>query len=550
MVTRFQRYGQIADVLIKYGFGILVEEVFPGSERLRAFKRRGKKEELPTYVRVRLAIEELGPTFIKFGQIMSTRRELLPPELIVELQKLQDQVAPLPYEEVKPVIEEYCPDFGSCFDLIEEEPFAAASLSQVHRAVLKDRSVVALKIQRPGIVDLIETDILILQSLADRVESMYPDLRVYSPRGMVDEFAVQIRRELDFVQDGLNAERIGHNMREVRGVRVPKIYWKYTGTRLLTMEYVEGVRIDDIPAIKSMGLLPREIAERGFSAYIKQIFVDGFFHGDPHPGNLLVTENGFIVFLDFGIVGVLRPEKKRRFIELLLAIVNGDVSRVMNALSNLGVHIRPEDLDNVEDELYVVLLDYQDAQIGQFDFGQALIGLTDTLRRYRIRVPPSLMLMMKVIIMVLDVGTELDPTFNFDKHVRPHIAEIAARERFSPKKVLDAGRAVTDAIESLVTLPRSIAETLQNVTEGSIALEMEKNTLNQIQLMFDHVTDKILVGLIVAAIVVGSSLVLRVSDVTLPNYIAWLAIVGYTVAVLVGFYAIYHAIVYEPGGRT
>ncbi|RXE57383.1 ubiquinone biosynthesis protein [Methanoculleus taiwanensis] len=547
MVTRFQRYGQIADVLIKYGFGILVEEVFPGSERLRAFKRRGQKEELPAYVRVRLAIEELGPTFIKFGQIMSTRRELLPPELIVELQKLQDQVAPLPYDEVKPVIEDYCPVFGDCFDLIEEEPFAAASLSQVHRAVLKDGSVVALKVQRPGIVDLIETDLLILQSLAERVESMYPDLRVYNPRGMVDEFAVQIRRELDFTQDGKNAERIGRNMREVRGVRAPKIYWQYTGTRLLTMEYVEGVRIDDLPALREMGLLPREIAERGFSAYIKQIFIDGFFHGDPHPGNLLVTEKGFIVFLDFGIVGVLRPEKKRRLINLLLAIVNSDVDRTMDALHDLGITIKPEDVDSVKDELYVVLIDYRDAQLGQFNFGMALIGLTDTLRRYRIRVPPAFMLMTKVIIMVLDVGTELDPTFNFDRNIRPHLTAIAARERFSPEKLLDVGHVINDAIDSLVRLPRSFAETLQNVTEGSITLEMEKSTIDRVEQMLDHVTDKILVGFIVAAIVVGSSLVLQVSDVTLPDYITWIAILGYAVAVVVGFYAIYHAIVYGRG---
>ncbi|MDN7025634.1 AarF/ABC1/UbiB kinase family protein [Methanoculleus sp. FWC-SCC1] len=550
MVTRFQRYGQIADVLIKYGFGILVEEVFPGSERLRAFKKRQKVEERSVYERIRLAIEELGPTFIKFGQITSTRRELLPPELIEELQKLQDQVAPLPYSDVLPVIREYCPNFGECFDLIEEEPCAAASLSQVHRAVLKDGSVVALKVQRPGIVDLIEIDLLILRSLADRVEMMYPDLRVYNPSGIVDEFALQIRRELDFVQDGKNAERLGRNMRDVHGVRVPKIYWNYSGTRMLTMEYVEGVRIDDVDALRKMGLLPGELAERGFYAYIKQIFIDGFFHGDPHPGNLLVTDRGSIVFLDFGIVGLLRPEKKRRFIDLLLAIVETDVDRVIDAFKHLGVSIKPEDLENVKDEIYLVLVDYRDMQIQQFDFGMALMGLTDTLRRYRIRVPPTLMLMLKVIVMVMDVGTALDPTFNFDRKIRPYITEIVVQERFSPKRVLGAGHAIAEAVDSLVALPRSIADTLQNVSEGSITLEVEKSNLAQIVDTLDHVTDKVLIGLIVAAIVVGSSLILRVSDVVLPDYITWLAIMGYAVAVVVGFYAIYHAIGYRSdGGR-
>ncbi len=234
MVTRFQRYRQIADVLVKYGFGILVEELVPGAERLRAFRKRARVEKRSVYERIRLAIEELGPTYIKFGQIMSTRRELLPPPLIEELQRLQDRVAPLPYEQVRPVIEEYCPNLEECFDLIEEEPVAAASLSQVHRAVLKNGDVVALKVQRPGIVELIETDLLILRSLADRVETMFPDLRVYNPRGLVDEFSAQIRRELDFSQDGMNAERLRRNMRDVAGVRIPGVYWEYTGPRMLT----------------------------------------------------------------------------------------------------------------------------------------------------------------------------------------------------------------------------------------------------------------------------------------------------------------------------
>ncbi|HPK82291.1 MAG TPA: AarF/UbiB family protein, partial [Methanoculleus sp.] len=255
MVTRLRRYRQIADVLAKYGFGILVEEVFPGIGRL--WKAPVPAEEKQSvYERIRLALEELGPTYIKFGQIMSTRRELLPPELIAELQRLQDRVDPLPFEEIRPVIRKYCPNLEECFDIIEADPVAAASLSQVHRAVMKDGQVVALKVQRPGIVDLIEADILILQSLARRVESLFPDLRVYNLPGMVDEFAVQIRRELDFSQDGMNAERLRRNMRDIPCVKIPRIHWGITGPFLLAMDYVEGVRIDDVAAIRAFGLFP------------------------------------------------------------------------------------------------------------------------------------------------------------------------------------------------------------------------------------------------------------------------------------------------------
>ena len=539
MVTRFQRYRQIADVLVKYGFGILVEEVIPGGRRLQAL-RRSPGEERSVYERIRLAIEELGPTYIKFGQIMSTRRELLPPELIEELQKLQDQVAPLPFEEIRPVIQRYCPNLEECFDIIEEEPVAAASLSQVHRAVMRDGRVVALKVQRPGIVDLIETDILILQSLARRVESLFPALRVYNLRGMVDEFSVQTRRELDFAQDGMNADRLRRNMRGIPGVKIPRVHWEISGPCLLAMDYVEGVRIDDVAAIRAFGLFPEDIADLGFSAYIQQIFVDGLFHGDPHPGNLLVTRRGEIAFLDYGIVGVLRPERRRAFADLLLAMTRTDVAGVIAALERLDVHISPADLDSVKDDLYLVLLDYREMRLEQVNFAIAIRGLTDILRRYHIRVPSNLMLMMKVVVMVIDIGIRLDPSFNFDQRIRPYLARIIAQQRFSPDTVADSVRSLAGAAEGLLAIPGNVNETLKTLSEGAVTIELEDSDLAKIVGVIDRTSDKLIVGLVVAAIVVGSSLVLRVADLPIPRYVTTLAVVGYVFAVLVGFYAVYN----------
>ena len=539
MVTRFQRYRQIADVLVKYGFGILVEEVIPGGRRLQAL-RRSPGEERSVYERIRLAIEELGPTYIKFGQIMSTRRELLPPELIEELQKLQDQVAPLPFEEIRPVIQRYCPNLEECFDIIEEEPVAAASLSQVHRAVMRDGRVVALKVQRPGIVDLIETDLLILQSLARRVESLSPALRVYNLRGMVDEFSLQIRRELDFAQDGMNADRLRRNMRGIPGVKIPRVHWGISGPCLLAMDYVEGVRIDDVAAIRAFGLFPEDIADLGFSAYIQQIFVDGFFHGDPHPGNLLVTRRGEVVFLDYGIVGVLRPERRRAFADLLLAMTRTDVAGVIAALEKLDVHISPADLDSVKDDLYLVLLDYREMRLERVNFAVAIRGLTDTLRRYHIRVPSNLMLMMKVVVMVIDIGTRLDPSFNFDQRIRPYLARIIAQQRFSPETMAKTVWSLADAAEGLLAIPGNVNETLKTLSEGTVTIELEDTDLGKIVGVIDRTSDKLIVGLVVAAIVVGSSLVLRVADLPIPRYVTTLAVVGYVFAVLVGFYAVYN----------
>ena len=285
----------------------------PGRARFR-LPIAGKAPETSTvYERMRLALEELGPTFVKFGQIMSTRTELLPPELIEQLKKLQDHAKPLPFSEVRAVLEENCPNLDDWFCEIDEIPVASASIAQVHRAVLKDGTIVALKVQRPGIGEIIETDIRILQSMAERIETVFPEIRVYNPAGMVEDFSQQIVKELDFTRDARNIDRMTRNFRGVPGIRFPKVFWEFSSPHVLVMEFIEGVRIDDPEAITAMGLDPHEIGVRGFHAYLKMIFEDGFFHGDPHPGNLLVTKEGDIVFLDFGIVGILRPEKRQTF---------------------------------------------------------------------------------------------------------------------------------------------------------------------------------------------------------------------------------------------
>jgi len=322
-------------------------------------------------------------------------------------------------------------------------------------------------------------------------------------------------------------------------VMIPRIYWSLSGPSMLAMDYVEGVRIDDVKAIRSLGLFPEEIARIGFEAYVKQIFVDGFFHGDPHPGNLLVTPRGEIVFLDYGIVGVLRPEKKRVFVDLLLAMTRTDVVGVITALRKLDVQISPEVLDDVKDDLYVVLLDYRETRIEQVNFATAIRGLTDTLRRYHIRVPSSLMIMMKVIMMVMDIGILLDPSFNFDRQIRPFLVNIAAQQRLSLDNVTDAVHALVSAAEGLLAIPGNVNDTLKTLSEGTVTIKLEDHDLNDIVNVIDRTSDKIIVAVVVGAIVVGSSLILRMGEIPIPGYVSLLATLGYVVAVIVGFYAVY-----------
>ena len=268
------------------------------------------------------------------------------------------------------MIRQTCPELKDWFCEIDESPVASASIGQVHRAVLKDGTVVALKVQRPGIPELIENDLAILQSMAERIEGVFPESRMYNPTGLVQDFATQIRKELDFTRDGRNAERMARNFRDVPGIHFPKIYWDYSSSRLLVMEYVRGVRIDNVEAITAQGSDTHEIAVRGFNADPKMIFEDGFYHGDPHPGNLLISEMGELVFLDFGIVGVLRPEKKHLFVNLLFAMTTDDVDMIIKALEGFGIFVAEENREALRDDLYIMLHDFGGGdQIVQFNFG-------------------------------------------------------------------------------------------------------------------------------------------------------------------------------------
>jgi len=544
MVTRIVRYAQIVDVLSKYGLGIGLEKLFPGRARFRLPQTGAKSDTSTIYERIRLALEELGPTFVKFGQIMSTRSELLPPEMIEQLKKLQDHAKPIPFSQVMAVIEENCPDWQDCFCDIEETPVASASIGQVHQAFLKDGTKVALKVRRPGIDEIIETDLQILESTAERIEMVFPETRLYNPTGMVDDFAHQIVKELDFMHDARNADRMARNFRDVPGIKFPKIYWEYSTPHVLVMEFVEGVRIDDREAIVQMGLNPHEIGVRGFHAYLKMIFEDGFFHGDPHPGNLFVTQEGNIVFLDFGVVGILRPEKRQNFINLLFALVNDDIELMIRSLEGFGIVIAEEDREGLRDDLYIMMHDFSGGGEGvsHFDFGLMVNELTDSMRRYRLKVPMNLMLLLKVFMMVLDIGLRLDPQFNFGTEVTPYLTKLADTNTLSAGYVKRASMTLLEAADAILDMPRNVNLMLRRLSTGTFKLEIVDTDLQKLQMALDRASDKVMIGLVVGSLVVGSSLVLQSSSFVLPKEVTWIAIGAFTAAVLTGFYAVYHVV--------
>jgi ubiquinone biosynthesis protein len=362
---------------------------------------------------------------------------------------------------------------------------------------------VVFKVQRPNIQELIEVDLAILGSLAERAEKSLPYLAPYNPVGLVDEFSHQMRKELDFVRDGKNAETLLGNMRELPDVKVPKIYWEYSGPRLLVMEYVHGVRIDDVERLREKHDL-KALAETGFHAYLKQIFVDGFFHGDPHPGNLLVTDDGKLVFLDFGMVGILRPERRLAYTKVLYSVVSSDVNMLLDSLEDLDVAIDPRDLDGFKDEMYAVMQETRRYQLGEYSFMDTMTDLSGILYRYSVRMPGPFMLMIKVVAMITDVGVLLDPGFNFVERVKPYLNRIMVTGMLRPERLEEATGALASEI---MGLPRAVRRFADALISGRSKMEVNVPEVTRVERALDRSSQRLMLGMLASATLVGMGLV-------------------------------------------
>jgi ubiquinone biosynthesis protein len=536
-----QRYREIAEVLYEWGFiSTVLEDLSPGLRNMDISTRLHPQiRGMTVYERMRHVLEDLGPTFVKFGQILSTRREMISPEMYDELIKLQDKVPPVPFEELRTTVEQYCGPIDETFLEFDTKPFAAASVSQVHKAVLKDGSVVAVKIQRPGIREAIETDLPLFETMAERIEKLSPDARVFNPKIMVQEFAVQIRKELDFTHEGKNSEIIAASMADIPEIKIPKIYWKYSGEKVLTMEFVEGCRIDDVDIIKSYQVDPVHIADVGFHAYIRQIFRDGFFHADPHPGNLLVSPEGRLIFLDFGMVVLIRPERRKIFIKVLMSIVSCDVDTLVDSFEKLGLEFRSEDIEPLKDELYAALREYQTSELGQLNVGSAMDSLPKIMQKYNVAVPGSLMMVLKVIWMIFAVAVKLDPGFNFNQRVKPYFDEIIEGSVFSPDTLKKLPLSFMEMAEGVMNVPKALNHMLNTIGKGDFKLEIEANDLKTLSTSIQQASGRIMISMIIAAIVVGSSIVVHASGTAITGTLFYAVFTVYIIAIMVGVVALY-----------
>ncbi len=546
-----KRYQQVLAVLIKYGFDDVVARIGPLSIR-RMFRRRRNKIRIEergeklTAKRIRLALEELGPTYIKFGQMLSTRPDLLAPDVIEELKKLQDDVPSFPFGTVKSWLEEnqWGKPISALFQEFDETPLAAASISQIHRAITLDGTDVVVKIRRPGIPKIVETDLIVLETIANFLARTFPEAKIYDPPGLVEAFGKSIRRELNFTLEARNLDRFRAMFRDDDTYEVPEVHWGLTSGAVLVMGFVPGTKVSKRDELLSLGLDPEEIARRGAKAILKQVLKHGIFHADPHPGNILVLPENVICPVDYGMVGRLDENTRTQFIDILRAIGEQDVDRLCQLMAALG-GIEPH---RITRELQVDVDDLLDrfahAPLGQIKVGELIQNFNALLYRHQLHVPPDFLLLFKALATIESVAVELAPGFDMLQHVEPFVREMI-KERLSPSKIAGKLVKVTEDLTDLgLRLPREAGEILDLVRRNRLRVGLDHRGLKEIVADLDRTGNRIVFGVVIAALIVAAALVLHI-DVgpTIWGYPA-LGVIVMAIALLMGLrlaFAVYRS---------
>jgi ubiquinone biosynthesis protein len=503
------RLSEIAQVAVRHGFGYWFE-----THRLTdLFPRRGPRVEMEGASQrgqhLREMLDELGPTFVKFGQLLSTRPDVLPPDIIAELRGLQDDVRPFSFEQVEQVIEE---DLSLSLDKLflefEERPVAAASIGQVHRATLPNGKQVAVKVQRPGAPRQIEADLALLYQAARIAKERVRALDFIDARQLVDEFARSIRHELDYRLEARNAEAFHRNFAGHPHVHVPRVHWTYTRTRVLTLEWLDGTQVADIDPDEWSMEDRREIAYRLTETWMTMIFRHGFFHGDPHPANLLVLGRpDRIGLVDFGATGKLTDDDMIKATRLFIDAASENVDALPKRLADLGVRVPKEREEEFATELREIYYRYYGASLSEIDPVQVIREAFQLIYAMNLRLPSRFLLLDRAIATLGSVGIELYPDFNVFEVARPYARSLML-ERFTPRRV--AARARKESLrlgQIALELPYQIHDTLEQVRDGQIEVGFVHKGLDDLMSKIDVVFNRLVVAMVVAGGLIGSSLI-------------------------------------------
>lgn len=503
-----RRVQKIVSVLIKYGFGGLVSQmkVLSFTTKLASlitFRRAGRGMSVP--VRIRLVLEELGPTFIKLGQVASTRADILPPDWIVEFKKLRDMVPPTPSDQIKKVVERSLKgSLTEKFKCFAPEPVAAASIAQVHLAELHDGTEVAVKIKRPKIDAIIEGDISVMYSIAWLFERYVPASHRYRPREVVDEFSRIIHKELDMSIEASNINIFEKLFKDDKRIQIPRVYWDHTTNEVLTMERIHGTPMDESEKILSKGLDIHEIAVNGIDIFFRQVFEYGVFHADLHPGNIFVRDDGVIIYLDFGIVGRIDPSLRRYLANLLYCLMREDYHRMAVIHKDMGLIGKDVDIAEFEDALRDIAEPIIGKPLEKIAMSAILMKLFETARRFQMKLQPNLLLLQKSMVIIEGVGRQLYPDIDMWEVMKPLITKWMIKEKLSPKSVYNRGKDNTlDMIDTLLALPHQASTFLDKANSGSLDIGVTHHGLDLIADEIENSGKRRSWSVVIASLVIG-----------------------------------------------
>jgi len=509
------RLREISSVLIRHGLGDLVRRTGVATALERAgqilhWGDAGKSAEIEPQERFRRSLEELGPTFVKLGQVLSTRPDLLSPSWIAELERLHSDVAPVSFNELLPQIEKALG--RSPFDVfadVEREPHAAASIAQVHRAKLPSGAPVVLKIRRPGISTKIAADLRLLDHLANLIEREMPEARRYAPVQVVAQFRRSLERELDLAVEARHVDRFAGNFADDPHILIPKVYWDYTSSIMNVQEYVAGIRGNDLPAIAAADFDRKVLAARGCDAVLKMILVDGFFHADPHPGNVLYLPGNRIALIDFGMVGRLSELRRNQMVDLLAGIVGQNDQAMLEVLLDwTGEH--GVDEARLAGDVAELAFDFADTQLKDVRIGALLQRVAALLREHAILLPADLTLMFKALISLEGLGRQYDPEFRLVDRVRPFL-DRSLSERFQPVVALRRSQAtLANAFGLLTSAPLDLARLVKDARRGRLRVDLDLKRLDSFGERLHNTIDRMTIGIMTASLVIGSSIVMTV----------------------------------------
>lgn len=537
-----QRYRQILTILFKYGFGDLIdilkiEQYLEIGWNMVSRKRREIIESLSRAERVRMALEELGPTFVKMGQILSTRPDLLPAEFIQELPKLQDEVSPFPLSEIKKIIEkELGKPVEQIFSLFEEQPLAAASIGQVHRAQTFDEQEVVVKVQRPGIQQIIQVDLEIMLHLASLMEKHIEGWDIQQPTKIVEEFANTLEKEIDYSIESAYMERFARQFENEPTVYVPKVFHEASTSRILTMEYISGVKTSDLDRLEQENLDRTTIARQGFDLIMKQIFVHGFFHADPHPGNIFVLADNVICYIDFGMMGRIDLKSREDFADLISSISQRNEAKATDAILRLMIFEEEPDYNSLARDVAGFMDQHCYRPLKEVELGKLLHQMLEMVARHHMRIPQDLFLMTKALSTVEGIGRKLNPDFDVIEQAGPFVRQVLLN-RFGPRRIAgNIADTTTNLFHLLRETPGEVREILKMIRRGKVKIEFEHKGLEQMYSSNDRISNRLSFAIVLASLIIGSALIV-LSGIPPKWYgIPVIGLAGFLFAGMMGFW--------------